>query len=138
MFNGVARRGGRFDSRKALKNPNVKEFMMQTTKHIGIPRGRYASVTLFLALAGIFGLFATPSADGQVAKPDVPKEKQTTLGLYVTAAQAYEMCKAAPDKVKVIDVQYAFIGHPRNALNIPLAFVTYQRKDGKKRNTARR
>jgi rhodanese-related sulfurtransferase len=61
--------------------------------------------------------------------------KQTTLGLYVTAAEAYEKWKAAPDQVKVIDVrtpeEYAFIGHPEMALNIPLAFVTYQRKDGK-------
>ena len=36
--------------------------------------------------------------------------------LYVTAAQAYEIWKAAPDKVKVIDVrtpeEYAFVGHP--------------------------
>ena len=65
----------------------------------------------------------------------LPKGKQTTLGLYVTAAQAYEKWKAAPDRVKVIDVrtpeEYAFIGHPEMAWNIPLAFVTYQRKDGK-------
>ncbi len=65
----------------------------------------------------------------------LPKGKQTTLGLYVTAAQAYEMWKAAQDKVKIIDVrtpeEYAFIGHPEIAWNIPWAFVTYQRKDGK-------
>ena len=65
----------------------------------------------------------------------IPERKQTALGLYVTAAQAYEMWKAAPDKVKVIDVrtpeEYAFVGHPEMAWNIPLAFVTYQRKDGK-------
>ncbi len=65
----------------------------------------------------------------------LPKEKQTTLGLYVTAAQAYEKWKAAPDHTKVIDVripeEYALIGHPEMAWNIPLAFVTYQRKDGK-------
>ena len=65
----------------------------------------------------------------------LPKGKETALGLYVTAAQAYEMWKAAPDKVKVIDVrtpeEYAFVGHPEMAWNIPLAFVTYQRKDGK-------
>ncbi len=65
----------------------------------------------------------------------LPKMKQTTLGLYVTAAEAYEMWKAAPDKVKVIDVrtpeEFAFVGHPEMAWNIPLAFVTYQRKDGK-------
>ena len=46
----------------------------------------------------------------------LPKMKQTTLGLYVTAAQSYEMWKAAPDKVKIIDVrtpeEFAFVGHP--------------------------
>ena len=66
---------------------------------------------------------------------EIPKGKQTTLGLYVTAAQAYEMWKAAPDKVKVIDVrtpeEFAFVGHPEMAWNIPLAFVTYERKGGK-------
>jgi rhodanese-related sulfurtransferase len=66
---------------------------------------------------------------------ELPKGKRTTLGLYVTAAQAYEIWKAAPDKVKVIDVrtpeEFAFVGHPEMAWNIPLAFVTYQRKGGK-------
>ena len=65
----------------------------------------------------------------------VPKGKQTTLGLYVTAAQAYDMWKAAPDKVKVIDVrtpeEFAFVGHPEMAYNIPVAFVTYEKKAGK-------
>ena len=70
-----------------------------------------------------------------VAADQLPKAKQTTLGLYVTAAQAYEMWKAAPDKVKVIDVrtpeEFAFVGHPEMAWNVPLAFVSYQRKGGK-------
>jgi len=65
----------------------------------------------------------------------LPTGKQTTLGLYVTAVEAYEKWKAAPDKVKVIDVrtpeEYAFIGHPEMVWNIPFAFVTYQRKYGK-------
>ena len=65
----------------------------------------------------------------------LPKAKQTTLGLYVTAAQAYAMWQAAPDKVKVIDVrtpeEFAFVGHPAMAWNVPIAFVTYQRKDGR-------
>ncbi len=65
----------------------------------------------------------------------LPERKQTTLGLYVTAAQAYEMWAAAPEEVKVIDVrtpeEYAFVGHPEMAWNIPFAFVTYGRKDGK-------
>ena len=69
------------------------------------------------------------------ADRQLPKDKQTTLGLYVTAVQAYEMWKAAPKKVKVIDVrcpeEYAFVGHPEMAWNVPLAFVTYSRKNGK-------
>ena len=64
-----------------------------------------------------------------------PKNKQTTLGLYVDAAQAYEMWKADPERVKIIDVrtpeEYAFVGHPDECWNIPLAFVTYHRKGGK-------
>ena len=65
----------------------------------------------------------------------IPERKQTTLGLYMNAAQAYEQWKAAPEKVTIIDVrtpeEYAFVGHPEMAWNIPFAFVTYQRKDGK-------
>jgi rhodanese-related sulfurtransferase len=65
----------------------------------------------------------------------LPKDKQTNPGLYMTAAQAYEAWKAAPDQIKVLDVripeEYALVGHPEMAWNIPLAFVTYQRKDGK-------
>ena len=72
---------------------------------------------------------------GTVVGDKLPKMKQTTLGLYVTAAQAYEMWKATPDKVKIIDVrtpeEFAFVGHPEMAWNVPIAFVTYQRKDGK-------
>ena len=77
----------------------------------------------------------TATAATTAEKPELSKGKQTVLGLYVTALEAYEKWKAAPDQVKVIDVrtpeEYAFIGHPEMALNIPLAFVTYRRKDGK-------
>ncbi len=70
-----------------------------------------------------------------VAADKLPKAKQTTLGLYVTAAEAYDLWKASPDKVKVIDVrtpeEFAFVGHPEMAWNIPVAFLNYQRKAGK-------
>lgn len=60
----------------------------------------------------------------------MPKEKETTLGLYVTAAQAYEMWKAAPDQVKVIDVrtpeEFVFVGHPEMAWKIPIAAQSYE------------
>jgi len=69
------------------------------------------------------------------AGSDFPEGKRTTLDLYITAAEAYKMWTAAPDKVKVIDVrtpeEYAFVGHPEMSWNIPIAFVSYQRKGGK-------
>lgn len=96
-----------------------------------------------LILAAATGFAATSNAvGGDTMKPasgavnrQLPEGKQTTLGLYVTAAQAYEKWQASPDKVTIIDVrtpeEYAFIGHPEMVWNIPFAFVTYQRKDGK-------
>lgn len=40
-----------------------------------------------------------------VSSSQLPKRKQTTLGLSVTAAEACDRWKAAPEKVKVIDVR---------------------------------
>ena len=64
------------------------------------------------------------------AKATLPKEKQTALGLYVTAKEAYEKWKAQPDKVIIIDVrtpeEYLFVGHPAMAWKIPLAAQTYE------------
>jgi len=100
-----------------------------------------ASVSLILVAAILFAAAAS-IVGAENEKPasvavnsQLPKGKQTTLGLYVTAAQAYEKWKSASDKVKIIDVrtpeEFAFVGHPEMAWNIPLAFVTYQAKDGK-------
>jgi rhodanese-related sulfurtransferase len=80
------------------------------------------------------------SAQAGTPPPAVPdqqlsKGKQTTLGLYVTAREAYELWKAAPDRVKLIDVrtpeEFALIGHPEMAWNIPIGFITYRRTGGK-------
>jgi rhodanese-related sulfurtransferase len=60
----------------------------------------------------------------------LPEGKRTSLGLYVTAQEAYDMWKAAPEKVKVLDVrtpeEYIFVGHPPMAVNIPLLFPKYE------------
>jgi rhodanese-related sulfurtransferase len=60
----------------------------------------------------------------------VPQGKQTSLGRYVTAREAYEMWKADPERVKVLDVrmveEYVFLGHAEGAVNIPVAFPKYQ------------
>jgi rhodanese-related sulfurtransferase len=59
-----------------------------------------------------------------------PKEKQTVLGLYVTAKEAHEKWLAEPDKVKIIDVrtpeEYLFVGHPTMAWKIPVATQSYE------------
>ncbi len=114
---------------------------MRSIRHICLFRGRPTVATLLIGLACVLGLVAAQRASGQEAKTELPKEKQTALDLYVSAAQAYEKWKATPDTVKVIDVrtpeEYAFIGHPEMAWNVPVAFVEYQRKDGKTEYGAR-
>jgi rhodanese-related sulfurtransferase len=76
-------------------------------------------------------------AIGNTAKPNMtdpkanlPEGKKTVLGLYVTAKEAYEQWKAAPDKVKIIDVrtpeEYLFVGHPDMAWKIPVAVQVYE------------
>jgi rhodanese-related sulfurtransferase len=61
--------------------------------------------------------------------PELPKEKQTSLALYVTCAEAYGKWAEAPEAVKILDVrtpeEYIFVGHPEMAVNIPLAFQTH-------------
>ena len=63
------------------------------------------------------------------SKHQVLEEKLTSLGLYVTAREAYDMWKADPERIKVLDVrtfeEYVLIGHAEMAVNVPLAFPTY-------------
>jgi rhodanese-related sulfurtransferase len=95
----------------------------------------FAVLGIVLAAAPIAAADETGKPAATTAGSELPERKTTTLGLYASAAQAYEMWKSTPDKVKVIDVrtpeEYGFIGHPEKAWNIPFAFVTYHRKEGK-------
>ena len=54
--------------------------------------------------------------------------RQTSLGLYVTAKEAYDMWQADPG-LKILDVrtpeEYVFVGHAPMATNIPFALQTY-------------
>ncbi len=58
---------------------------------------------------------------------EIPEKKQTTLGLYVNAREAYEMWQADMENVNVLDVrtegEYIFVGHAPMAVNIPLKFL---------------
>ena len=60
----------------------------------------------------------------------VPKGKETVLGLYVTAEDAYELWKARPETVKILDVrtieEAIFVGHPTMAWVIPAFLQTYE------------
>ena len=66
---------------------------------------------------------------------NIPKGKQTVLGLYVTAKEAYDMWKANPEKVIILDVrtpeEYLFVGHPTMAWKIPIAEQSYEWDAGK-------
>ena len=91
-------------------------------------RSRARQYPLFIALAALITLLITPIAMGQQEAQELPKAKQTSLGLYVTAKEAYDKWLAAPDAVKVLDVrtleEYLYIGHAPMAWNNPLLFQT--------------
>ena len=61
------------------------------------------------------------------ANPPVPPKKQTALGKYVTAEQAYEKYSKSPETIHILDVrthcEYVFVGHAPMAVNIPLYFL---------------
>ena len=60
----------------------------------------------------------------------IAKERQTSLGLYVTAKEAYDMWQADPDGVKILDVrtpeEWVFTGHVPMASLIPFALLAYE------------
>ncbi len=60
---------------------------------------------------------------------EVPPTNQTTLGLYATPQEAYDMWKANPGWIHIVDVrtfeEYIFGGHVEMAKNIPLVFPRY-------------
>lgn len=78
---------------------------------------------------------APAAPEKKVGAPKDPK-KHTSLGLYVTAKEAYEMWQKGKDKVKILDVrtpeEYAVVGHPAMAVNIPVQFITYRWNPEKK------
>ena len=65
-----------------------------------------------------------------LAKSTLPVQKQTVLGLYVTAKEAYEMWLADKNRIKILDVrtpeEYIFIGHAPMAQNIPFQLFNYK------------
>jgi rhodanese-related sulfurtransferase len=62
----------------------------------------------------------------------VPEPNRTTLALYLTPQEAYDLWRANPDQVAVIDVrtfeEYVFGGHALMARNIPFFFPKFERQ----------
>ncbi|AXA44273.1 rhodanese-like domain-containing protein [Rhizobium leguminosarum] len=79
---------------------------------------------------------STPSKSATLSSTQLPQGKQTVLGLYVTAKEAYEKWKAHPEKVMVLDVrtpeELLFVGHPPMAWKIPIAAQSYHWDDTKR------
>ena len=69
-------------------------------------------------------LSATSLHAGEVDEKALPQSKRTSLGLYVTAAEAFKQWKADPKSVKIIDVrtpeEFRKVGFPKMALKIPI------------------
>lgn len=61
---------------------------------------------------------------------NLPKEKQTALGLYLTSKEAYQKWQADPKNVIILDVrtpeEYLYVGHPPMAWKIPVITQSYE------------
>jgi rhodanese-related sulfurtransferase len=63
------------------------------------------------------------------SSPNIPAGKRTTLGLYITAKDAYEAWQSSPEQALILDVrtpeEYLFVGHPAMAWKVPVAVQSY-------------
>jgi rhodanese-related sulfurtransferase len=61
--------------------------------------------------------------------PRIAPARQTSLGLYVSAKEAYDMWQADPG-LRILDVrtpeEFVFVGHAPMSTNIPFALQTYE------------
>lgn len=95
-------------------------------------RNSFASLALACALG-----FTNTSVLAADAAPNIPQQKQTQLGLYLSAQQAYEMKKSNADKVLFVDVrtseEYEYVGHAVSTdMNIPYMKTDYSTWDSAK------
>jgi rhodanese-related sulfurtransferase len=75
-------------------------------------------------------------ATERIDERTLPQSKRSSLGLYITAVDAYAAWKANPDKIKMIDVrtpgEFRAVGLPAMAAKVPLSrpsqFVNAVRK----------
>jgi rhodanese-related sulfurtransferase len=61
--------------------------------------------------------------------PEIPDSNRTGLGLYAMPGEAYDMWRADPEGVHILDVrtfeEYVFGGHFEFAKNVPLVFPRF-------------
>jgi rhodanese-related sulfurtransferase len=76
-----------------------------------------------LTITAVFLLLITSAI--QAHEQQLPGSKRTSVGLYVTAKEAYDKWKADPSNVKIIDVrtptEFQTIGLPAMASKVPLS-----------------
>lgn len=76
-----------------------------------------------IALSAVLLIIGICSSSWSETPAPKDERKHTSLGKYVTAIEAYEMWKADPTKVKIIDCripeEYAYVGHAPMSVNIP-------------------
>ena len=108
--------------------------MRELTSLVGtfMKQNRFLPKVFFL-LVCVFSsalLVGSANAGNTGDEPEIPKDKQTSLGLYVTAQEAYEKWGLNSETVKVFDVrtlaEYIFVGHAPMSWNIPLLFQTHE------------
>lgn len=80
-----------------------------------------------LSVAAVLAVLLSPITLSAMGVDDgaLPQSKRTSLGLYITAKDAFKKWKADPEDVKIIDVrmpeEFRSIGFPRMAARIPLS-----------------
>jgi rhodanese-related sulfurtransferase len=81
----------------------------------------------FVILIALLCLSIAPAHAG-LGEAEVPEGKRTGLGLYATAADAFQAWEAAPDDVVILDVrtpeEFMFVGHPEMAIHVPMFMQT--------------
>ena len=86
--------------------------------------------SLLLSLTTTITLSIAPGAIAQQGGSGLPKAKQTSLGLYLTAKEAHGKWQAEPKNVTILDVrtteEYLFVGHAPMAWNVPLMSQTHE------------